>query len=55
MAASTDPLGVAKKLIDASTLKAWSQSEAPSYPDIQPLKTSPFSYNSKLNQKLILW
>ncbi|RDD45903.1 Protein GDAP2-like protein [Trichoplax sp. H2] len=55
MAASIDPLGVAKNLIEVSVLKTWHESIVPSYPDIQPSKQSPFQYCSNINQKLVLW
>lgn len=53
-----DPLGMSSGMVDIDTLPRWNKSQVPDYDMANTSleeESSPFTYDEKLNEKIILW
>ena len=54
-----DPLGAHAAIADFTRMDRWENSEVPEYDimvdDPSSMKTSPFSWDAVINQKIVIW
>ncbi len=50
-----DPLSTLTGIVEASSLKRWSTTDVPYYPEYQEERESKFPVSSEINAKIALW
>ena len=55
MEALTDPLSTLTGIVEATTLKRWSTTDTPYYPEPEEDRVSRFPFDNDINNKIVLW